>query len=304
MTRFVTRRTLVGAGAATTVAAGAAGLGVYEGVLPGRVLVQATLGLNGEDGVVPNVVTGPVESGSFVSTARLGATVRWHLLLPPGSAPGDDLPLVVALHGLGWEIDSFLPGDLGVAEFLAATVAAGTPPYAVVVPEGGRTYWHRRPDGEDAGAMVVDELLPLMAERGLRAAPTDTIGLVGWSMGGFGALHLAADLGADRVGAVAVAGPAIWTDPDDASSTGFADATEYAAVDPFGQRDRLADIPLSIDVGTGDPFYRAVEDYVDGFPDGADVRSTIEAGAHDRGFWRRMMPAQMEFLGTRVGSRA
>lgn len=301
MTRFLTRRTLLAGGAASVTATGAASVGVYEGVLPGRVLLQGAFGLNGEDGVVPDVATGPVESGSFVSQARLGATVRWHLLRPPGTTAADALPLVVALHGLHWEIDSFLPGDLGVAEFLAVAVAGGTPPYAIVVPEGGDTYWHERPDGEDAGAMVVDELLPLMAERGLRTRPTDKVGLVGWSMGGFGALHLAGVLGATRTAAVAVAGPAIWSDAAEASSSGFVDAAEYDAVNLFDQRELLNGIPLSIDVGTGDPFYRDVEDYVDGFADDAEIHSTIEAGAHDRGFWRRMMPAQLEFLGARVG---
>ena len=59
-------------------------------------------------------------------------------------------------------------------------------------------------------------------------------------------------------------------------------------------------IPVRIDVGTGDPFYRDVQDYVDGFPDDADVTSTFEPGGHTFGFWRRMLPAQLEFVGERV----
>ncbi|WP_134767668.1 alpha/beta hydrolase-fold protein [Nocardioides sp. 1609] len=294
---MLSRRRLLTGGAAAGLAVAAGGaLGVYEGWLPGRVLAQEALGLNGEDGVVPDIDTGPVESGSFVSDARLGATVRWHLLRPPGSQTSD-LPLVVALHGLGWSIDSFLPGDLGVPELLAAAVAAGVPPFAVVVPDGGDTYWHERPDGEDAGAMVVDELLPLMAERGLRATATDRIGLLGWSMGGYGALRLGGLLGAERVAAVAVAGPALWSDADEASTSGFEDAAEYREFTVFGRQGDLDGIRVSIDCGTGDPFYRSVEDYVDGFPDGADVRSSFEPGAHDRGYWRRVMPAQLELLG-------
>ncbi len=277
------------------VAAGST-VGVYEGWLPGRVRAQAVLGLNGEDGVVPDVATGPVDSGSFTSEARRGATVRWHLLRPPGAAT-DDLPLVVALHGLGWSIDSFLPGDLGVPEHLAAVVADGVAPFAIVVPDGGDTYWHERPDGKDAGAMVVEELLPLMAERGLRAAPSDRVGLLGWSMGGYGALRLGGLLGASRVSAVAVAGPALWSDADEASTSGFVDADEYRAFSVFGHQDDLDGIAVSIDCGTGDPFYRSVEDYVDGFPDGADLRASFEPGAHDRGFWRRVLPAQLELLG-------
>ena len=69
--------------------------------------------------------------------------------------------------------------------------------------------------------MVVDEFLPMLAERGLLAGPGDRIGLLGWSMGGYGALRLAALLGADRVAAVAAVSPAMWSDPDDASRSGF-----------------------------------------------------------------------------------
>ena len=52
---------------------------------------------------------------------------------------------------------------------------------------------------------------------------------------------------------------------------------------------------MRIDCGTGDPFYRDVQDYVAGF-DGS-VTSTFQPGAHDAGYWRRMLPAELAFLG-------
>ncbi len=57
------------------------------------------------------------------------------------------------------------------------------PPFAIATVDGGTTYWHPRPNGEDAGGMVVDEFLPLLAEQGLR---TDRSAFHGWSMGGYG----------------------------------------------------------------------------------------------------------------------
>lgn len=285
-------------GAGGVVAAGAVGaVGVYEGVLPGRPRIQAVLGLNGEPGRVPDVAWGPVETGEFVSEHRLGATTRWVLLRPPGS-DADRLPLVVALHGLDWDLDGFLPEGLGLPQFLAAAVADGVPPFAIVAAEGGGSYWHRRPDGEDAGAMVTDELLPLMAARGDLAV--DRVGLLGWSMGGYGALRLAAELGAGRVPAVAVAGPAIWSDADDASRAGFEDEAEYDEFTVTGRQDDLDGIAVRIDCGTGDPFYRDVEDYVDGFGADAGVTASFEPGAHDRDFWRRVLPDQLAFLGSRL----
>ncbi|MCW2850709.1 MAG: hypothetical protein JWM84_373 [Nocardioides sp.] len=286
-------------GAVGVTSAGATGtVGVVEGVLPGRPRLQAALGLNGEPGRVPDVAPGPVETGSFVSERR-GARTGWVLLRPPGSE-GVRLPLVVALHGLGWSLDAFLPDGVGLPQFLAAAVAGGVAPFAVVAPEGGRSYWHRRPDGEDAGAMVTDELLPLLGRRG--DLVVDRVGLLGWSMGGYGALRLAGLLGPDRAPVVAVGSPAVWTDASAASRSGFQDAAEYEEFTVTGRQDDLADTAVRIDCGTGDPFYRDVEDYVDGFPSSADVTATFEPGAHDRAYWRRVLPDQLAFLGARVGS--
>ena len=245
----------------------------------------------------PDVTPASVDRGSFVSRHRPGVDTNWVVLRPPG-APAV-LPVVVALHGLRQDAETVVGSSLYVDRYLTAAVADGVPPFAVVAVDGGTSYWHRRPDGEDTGAMVVDELLPLIAEQGLDVS---RIGLLGWSMGGYGALRLAGLLGPDRVGAVVASSPAIWQDGGDASSSGFVDAAEYAEYSVLGHQDDLAGIPVRVDVGTGDPFYRAVQDYVDGFADDAEVTSTFRPGAHDAAYWRRMLPAQLRFLGRGVGS--
>lgn len=293
------RAVLLGGTATAAVVAAGAGVGVEQGVLPGRPWIQAHLGLNGAAGVVPDVDPGPVETGTFVSAARNGAETGWCLIRPPGRHPR--LPVVVALHGLGQDHLSLIGPELGVDRFLAAAVAAGVPPFAVAAADGGTSYWHPRPDGEDASAMVTDELLPLLAERGVR---TDRIGLIGWSMGGYGVLRLGGLLGPSRVGAVVGSSPAIWSDPGDASDSGFDSREEYERYSVVGHQEDLDGIAVRIDVGTGDPFYRDVQDYVEGFPDGADVTSTFEPGAHDAAYWRRMLPDQLAFLGSEVGSTA
>ena len=291
------RRALLAGGGAVVVAAGAAARGVEEGVLPGRPFVQAHLGLNGPAGVIPDVTPGPVTSGTFVSRARLGAETGWSILRPP-HAPRS-LPVVVALHGLGQDHATLTSPELGVDRYLAAAVAAGAPPFAIAAADGGTSYWHPRPSGEDAGAMVVDELLPLLADHGLE---TGTIGLMGWSMGGYGALRLAGLLGPSRVAAVVGSSPALWSDPADASPSGFDSAEEYERYSVMGRQADLDGIAVRVDVGTGDPFYRDVQEYVDGFPPGADLTSTFEPGAHHGGYWRRMLPDQLAFLGAHLGS--
>lgn len=283
-------------GGAGVVAAGTvgAGAGVYEGVLPGRPQLQALLGLNGEAGKVPDVEPADVEEGSFVSQRRGGVETGFSVVKPLGG-PADP-PVVVALHGHGGDHRSLVRG-LQMERYLEDHVERGGAPFALGTVDGGQSYWHPRPNGEDAGAMVVDEFLPMLADRGLRAGPSDRIGLLGWSMGGYGVLRLAGLLGPDRVAAVCAVSPAMWTDPDDASRSGFADASEYEEFTVQGRQEQLKGIPVRIDCGTGDQFYRATEDYVAGFPADADVVSTFEPGAHDADYWRRMLPAELEFLG-------
>jgi S-formylglutathione hydrolase FrmB len=293
----LSRRAVLLGGATAVAAAAAAGVGVEQGALPGRPWLQAHLGLNGAAGVVPDVEPGPVETGSFVSAHRLGAETGWCVIRPPGRHRR--LPVVVALHGLGEDHASLLGPAFGLDRYLAAAVGAGVAPYAIAAADGGTSYWHPRPDGEDAGAMVVDELLPLLADRGLR---TDRLGLIGWSMGGYGALRLGALLGPGGVGGVVASSPAIWSDPDEASSSGFVDRDEYEQYTVVGHQEDLAGIAVRVDCGTGDPFYRDVEDYVAGFPAEAAVTSSFEPGAHDPAYWRRMLPDQLAFLGAAVGS--
>ena len=290
------RRALLAGGAVAAGFGAASGIGIYEGALPGRPRLQALFGLNGEAGVIPDIEPGPVLTGSFVSEHRLGDETGWALMRPPDTH-GQRLPLVVSLHALGWDHADVLGPYIGLPQFLAQAVDGGVPPFAIASVDGGRSYWHHRPSGEDAQAMVVDELLPLLGRHGVT---TDRIGLLGWSMGGYGALRLATDLGPERVTAVVAASPAVWRDPADARPDGFEDEEEYAQYSVMDEQDRLAGIPVRVDVGTGDPLYREVEAYVDGFPDDADLTSTFEPGGHTSAYWRRMLPAELEFLGTRV----
>ena len=286
------RAVLLGAVGVGAVGVVGIGVGVEQGVLPGRPTLQEKLGLNGEPGRVPDVSPGRLESGSFVSRARGGAETGWTIARPPGAASG--LPVLVVLHGLGNDHRSAMGRHLGLDRFLASGARHGLPPFAVASVDGGTTYWHRRPDGEDAGRMVLEEFLPLLARKGL---VTDRVGLLGWSMGGYAALRLGALLGPDRCAAVVAESPALWTEGADASRSGFRDAREYAEFSVFGHQQDLAGIPVRIDCGTGDPFYRATQEYVDGFPPDHRPAAHYQPGAHNQAYWRRMAPAQLRFVG-------
>jgi S-formylglutathione hydrolase FrmB len=280
---------VIGAGLVGSAAVAAAALGIADGDLAGRTRIRELLGLDGPAGHIPDVAPGLVVSGSFASPARLGAETGWSVIYP-GPRPRR-LPVVVALHGLGADHTTWVD-ELGVDRFLPAAVHAGVPPFAIATVDGGTTYWHPHPDGEDAGAMVTDELLPLLSRQGL---DTDRLGFHGYSMGGYGALRLGPIVGRRRVRAVVAMSAALWTDPADASPSGFADAAEYRRYSVMGRQADLDGMGVRLDCGTDDPFCPADRTYVAGFR--RPVTSSFGLGAHDPAYWTRMLPAQLAFLG-------
>ena len=289
-TRLSRRGFLAGAGL-LAAGAGTAALGVNEGVLPGRSWLYRHFGPDGVDGVVPQVTPGRTVSGSFVSDARLGQRCGWTIAFPPGEVR-HPLPVAVVLHGRGNNhASAFSRGYLGLDRFLAASVHAGGAPFALASVDGGETYWHARDNGEDAGAMVLDEFLPLLADRGL---DTGRVGFLGWSMGGYGALVLAARLGRNRTAAVAAESPALWHKFEDSTPGAFDDAADFADATAFGRQHALDGIPVRVDCGEADPFYAAVRDYVHGFED--PPAGGFQPGGHQPGYWRRMAPHQLQFL--------
>lgn len=276
------------------IGAGAGAVGVETGVVTGRSWAYNHLGLDGEDGIIPDIRPGRMVSGRFVSDARLGARCGWSIAYPPGNH--DALPVVVVLHGRGNDHTSAFAG-LGLDRFLAAAVRDGARPFAIASVDGGDTYWHARDDGEDSGAMVLDEFIPMLGERGLDAR---RVAFLGWSMGGYGSLLLAARLGKDRVVGVVAESPALWPRYEDTAPGAFDNATDFADALVWRRQDRLRGSPVRIDCGEGDPFYANTREYVDGF----DVRPAggFQPGDHDVGYWRRMAPDQLRFLAKSLAS--
>jgi enterochelin esterase-like enzyme len=114
---------------------------------------------------------------TFWSSYR-GRMVRMVILIPPGLASARGLGVVVALHGLGGDAEA------AAAHLASGMTSAAVRRLAVLTVDGGNTYWHRRADGDDPLGMIIHEVLPRAAAAGLG---TRRIGIVGNSMGGYGA---------------------------------------------------------------------------------------------------------------------
>lgn len=279
---MLTRRLLLAGGPVTVLAVG----GAYDQRNRLRRLVR---GGPSSPHQVPAVATGPLVSGSFASTAMRTA-VGWSLSYPRGFEQGSPLPLLLVLHGRGDDHrDAFAGHHLG--RFLSATVAAGTPAFAVASVDGGdHTYWHARRSGQDPQAMIINELLPVLAGRGIR---TDAFALGGWSMGGYGALLLAHRLGPERIRCVAVDSPALWSRWQDSAAGAFDGPADFAAYDVLAWKQPLA-FPVRVSCGTSDPFLPGVQQLLRRSP--AFV-SDLGPGAHDVAWWEHAAPAQLAFVG-------
>jgi S-formylglutathione hydrolase FrmB len=272
MTRMpeLSRRAVLGLGVS---AAGAAALGTLVAAGPG-------------DAEPAPVAAPTMNTGSFVSAARGGATTNWAIARPPGQT-GALRPLI-ALHGKGSDAATVMAG--GVEQGLAQAVAAGLPPFAVVAVDGGGSYWHRRASGADSGAMVLDELIPLLGDQGL---DTSRVAFLGWSMGGYGALLLGGRLGPARTAAICAVSPALWLTPGAAAPGAFDGADDFAANSVFGMPG-LASIPIRVDCGDGDPFYAATQQFIASLP--TPPAGGFSPGGHDPSFWSAQLPAELTWI--------
>lgn len=229
----------------------------------------------------PTMVT-----GSFVSAARGGISTSWAIARPPGQTK--PLRPVIALHGKGSDAATVMAG--GVEQGLAQAVDAGLPPFAVVAVDGGGGYWHKRASGEDSGAMVLGELIPMLDTQSL---DTSRVAFLGWSMGGYGALLLGGRLGPARTAAICAVSPALWMSSGAAAPGAFDGPDDFAANSVFGMP-ALASIPIRVDCGDSDPFYDATKQFVAQLPN--PPAGGFSPGGHNPGFWSSQLPAELTWI--------
>lgn len=197
---------------------------------------------------------------------------------------------MVVLHGKGGNADAAF--DLGLQDHLNDNRLS------LASIDGSNLYWHRRRSGDDPGAVVVDDLLPMLPRRNGNAGK---IALLGWSMGGYGALLLASELGPERVAAVVAESAALWTAPGSSAPGAFDDREDFEAHDVFAPK-RLAvlsRIPVRLDCGRDDPFAAANRAFGRALP---SAELTIDAGAHTTGYWRDHASAQLAWVRRQYGS--
>lgn len=201
----------------------------------------------------------------------VGRTLHHRVLLPKNAS--DHPPLLVLLHGRGGGPEGM------VSDVLKDSLdAAGARAPIVLLPDGGdHSYWHNRRDGAWT-RMVVREAIPGAIER--YGADPHRVAIGGISMGGFGALHIAAAF-PNRFCAVGAHSPAIFPDAASTAEGAFDDAEDFERHDLL---QRAEQIPAGawVDIGDEDPFAAATRTLVERM---RSPRFHPWNGGHDGDYW-------------------
>ncbi len=286
-------------GVAALAVAGVAGVElVSRGILPGKTMLDDADGACSVPGTPPVYApSGPSFSSTFYSPSRrrrVGYTVAY----PPGHRQGDELSLVIMLHGYGGNYASALVG-MSPAQALAVTINGGTlAPVSMVTVDGGGGYWNPHP-GDNPMAMMIGELIPLCQRLGL-GRPPQRIGAMGISMGGYGALLLAAKY-PRLITAVAAISPAIWTSYEQArvaNAGAYASAAAFADDDAVTHAAALAAVPVRVASGYDDPFYPGVQALARVLPAAAVL--DFAPGCHTSPFFLEQEPPSLAFLASHL----
>lgn len=280
------------------------------GLVVGGVVAQRTLPLRsywyqltgacGPEEPVPADLAKPTY-GTFRS-AVLGADVEYGEWAPNISYPsGFRFPVLYCLPGRGQDPQWVLDAPIYLADYAAVkNPDGGTRLLALVAIAGSDTFWHERASGEDRMAMLLDEFIPWYEERHDAGGSRANRAVMGWSMGGYGAL-LAAERRPDMFAAVCAASPALWRSYDDGVGDAFDDAKDFAENDVFAGIGELSDTAVRVDCGKADVFHDAARDFAarceeqTGRPVAGDVADGV-TGCHDSDYWRRVAPDELAFV--------
>jgi enterochelin esterase-like enzyme len=286
-----------GVGAVCVAAVGGFEL-VEHGVLPGKYQLDKLDGAcSVKDPTLSFAALGPTFTSSFVSAARQ-RTVGYTVAYPPGSKRGDELPLIVMLHGDDRNHVNALVGMTPAQAVALKMGATQLRPPAIVTVDGGNGYWNPHPH-DDPMAMIVDELIPTCQKFGL-GRPSKGVAMMGISMGGYGALAIA-ERNPGLVKAVAAISPAIWTTYDQArgaNAGAFSSAADFEAGDVITHVAALASTPVRVASSFDDPFFPDVQSFAKLLP----VANTVvfSTGCHSEPFFLQQEPPSPAFLSARL----
>jgi S-formylglutathione hydrolase FrmB len=264
-------------------------------------------------GAIALVVEGQVDAASRGSSSTYGArVVKYSLasnlvrrrldevgIVPPG---GERRPLLVLLHGRHDQAGpySLISRKSGPESMLSDALFAGLAelgkeaPIVVLLNGGQHSWYHDRRSGRWA-SMILHDAIP-DAIRRFHARP-DRIAIGGISMGGYGALHLAA-LRPRGFCAAGGHSAALYQSYRASAPVAFDGAADFARNDVFkaARMGRFNRVPVWIDSGSNDAFHDADAAFASLLrARGVRVTYHVWPGAHTASYWQAHMAEYLRF---------
>ncbi|WP_308424753.1 alpha/beta hydrolase [Longimycelium tulufanense] len=288
----MSRRVVLGAsGVLGAVVAGAALTSASVREVP-RKIVRHAAGVAGAPVPQPRPVVRVEQVRSAARNREINLVTVY-----PDQLRAKDLPVCLMLHG-----------RFGTARELANIPSAlaramrrpGARRFAFVAVDGGNSYWHRNRSKDDPMAMLLEEVPRWLAERGLGGRDRMPFAVAGVSMGGFGALLYARRRREQGrpLQAVAAVSPALmlsWKEMKKRDA--FHDATDWAAMDPLRNIDKLGNVPLGVWCGSEDWFIAGNRRFIRA---AKPKLASITPGGHTGEYFQRIYPQMVTFIGKHV----
>jgi esterase/lipase superfamily enzyme len=216
--------------------------------------------------------------------------------LPLKGAQRDPI-VIFALPGRASSASAHV-GGLYLANYLGHVVKRrATRPVVLIAVDSDSTYWHRRRNGKDTMCMLMQEIVEPNVH--MHRASRARTGIMGWSMGGYGAL-LAAETYPHIFGAVCGTSVAVWrtvVEQRHASPDAFDDAADFERYKLTRRLNALKETSVRIACGTKDPFFQADVALADALRKaGVHAQVDFEEGCHDAAYWEGTLPANFDFM--------
>jgi hypothetical protein len=258
-------------------------------------------GAYGPAGTLPPTYRVTYQADSLPSK-HLAMPAAYDIAWPPGlEGAGQEVrartPVLVCLPGRARTPVDVLEGGLHFGDYAADAIEKrGVKPFVTAAVQASGTYWHAREGGDDAMAMLFDEFIPFLSDDlGLGG----NLAVMGWSMGGYGALR-AAELHPQQFCAVCGVSAALWRSYSGDVGDAFDSAADYVRNDVLAGVDKLSGLPVRIDCGRQDPFYEADKAFAEALSQ--PPAGGFGPGGHNDDYWTRVAPGEIDWLGERLGS--
>lgn len=189
-------------------------------------------------------------------------------------------------------------GGLYMAGYLGDAVKRyAKRPVVLVAVDSGHSYWHKRRNGDDRMRMLIDEIVAPQVK--MYRANRGRTGIMGWSMGGYGAL-LAAETYPHIFGAVCATSVAVWRNPAEqqrATPDAFDDAEDFERYNVSRNVKALKNTAVRIACGTKDRFFPGDEAFAEALRQAKiDAEIAFSPGCHDAAYWEGTLPANFDFM--------